>query len=141
MAAASITHTGPRTAAWILRGALVAGLAAIAVIHALDATGQWTDLRYLFWLYMGLIAVAAGLAVCAMRTRDPRVYLASALLAGAVMVGFVISRTVGLPGSPDDIGNWTEPLGVASMIAEAIVVVVGIAGMRLSGYAAARPAV
>jgi hypothetical protein len=36
----------------------------------------------------------------------------AAALVGAI-VAFVISRTVGLARGADDIGNWTEPLGLA----------------------------
>ena len=33
-----------------------------------------------------------------------------------------MSRTVGLPASTDDIGNWAEPLGLASLFVEGAVV-------------------
>jgi len=36
----------------------------------------------------------------------------------AALLGFVYSRTVGLPGGGDDIGNWWEPLGLASLFVE-----------------------
>jgi len=32
--------------------------------------------------------------------------------------GYILSRSIGLPHYADDIGNWTEPLGVASLIVE-----------------------
>jgi hypothetical protein len=35
-----------------------------------------------------------------------------------VLAGFVLSRTTGLPQATDDIGNWGEPLGIASMFVE-----------------------
>jgi hypothetical protein len=33
----------------------------------------------------------------------------------SAIAAFVISRTVGLPQGTDDIGNWTEPLGMTSL--------------------------
>jgi hypothetical protein len=33
----------------------------------------------------------------------------------------VLSRTTGLPGVSDDVGNWTEPLGLASLWVEGVV--------------------
>ena len=36
-------------------------------------------------------------------------------LALAVIFGYVINRTVGMPGSMGDIGNWFEPLGLLSL--------------------------
>ena len=38
---------------------------------------------------------------------------------GLAILGYVISRTIGLPQIGDDIGNWLEPLGVVAVIAEA----------------------
>ena len=40
-------------------------------------------------------------------------------LALAVIFGYVINRTVGMPGSMGDIGNWFEPLGLLSLGVEA----------------------
>jgi hypothetical protein len=37
------------------------------------------------------------------------------------MLCFVLSRTTGLPGATRDIGNWAEPLGLAALMAEALV--------------------
>jgi hypothetical protein len=39
---------------------------------------------------------------------------------------YIISRTVGLAGVSDDIGNWKEPLGLISMSTEACLVLLGI---------------
>jgi hypothetical protein len=44
------------------------------------------------------------------------------------VAGYVLSRTTGLPGATDDIGSWTEPLGLASLFVEGALVAV-------SGYA------
>ena len=41
-----------------------------------------------------------------------------AVLPALVIVGYVLSRTTGLPQSSDDIGNWSEPLGMASLFVE-----------------------
>jgi len=50
---------------------------------------------------------------------------ASAGLSAAVLLGFVINRTVGMPNAMDDIGNWTEPLGMISLLIEAAVIWIG----------------
>jgi hypothetical protein len=49
-------------------------------------------------------------------------WTASGSLAATVIVGYVLSRTTGLPSSTDDIGNWGEPLGIASLFVEASLV-------------------
>jgi hypothetical protein len=35
-------------------------------------------------------------------------------------VGYVLSRTVGVPGLPAEPDAWLEPLGVASVVAEVV---------------------
>jgi hypothetical protein len=101
-----------------VRGTLAIGLAGIAVIHAVDSVGKWTEARYMFWMYMALIASSiAGLAA-------------------VVFAAFVVDRTLGMPGATGDIGNWTEPLGLASLVVEGLVVAVGVAGLRTAGAVA-----
>jgi len=38
-----------------------------------------------------------------------------------------VARTIGLPGGAGDIGNWTEPLGLASLLVEGSLVVLAAA--------------
>jgi hypothetical protein len=45
-----------------------------------------------------------------------------------VFAGYVINRTVGLPQATDDIGNWTEPLGLASLLVEGFVIAIAVGG-------------
>ena len=48
----------------------------------------------------------------------------------AVIVGYAISRTTGMPGAMDDVGNWLEPLGLASLFVEGTVVVFALPALR-----------
>jgi hypothetical protein len=41
---------------------------------------------------------------------------------GSAIAGYVVSRTTGLPNATGDVGNWGEPLGVASLFVEGTVV-------------------
>lgn len=43
------------------------------------------------------------------------------------MTGYILTRTVGLPGSTGDIGNWPEPLAVWAMLSELAVVALAVA--------------
>jgi hypothetical protein len=43
------------------------------------------------------------------------------LVAGGAFVGYVVSRTVGLPGLPVE-EEWLEPLGLLSVLVEALFV-------------------
>ena len=70
---------------------------------------------------------SVGTAAVLLRRSDPRAWAAAALLSGGTIFAFVLSRTVGLPQGADDIGNWTEPLGMASLFVEGSVVALSAA--------------
>lgn len=98
------------------------GLAAIAVIHLLDLAGKLRETPYLGVLYiLGPIATSLLAAVLLVGFRNRLGWPLAGAISLATAVGYVLSRTTGLPNAGDDIGNWTEPLGVASLIAEGFV--------------------
>lgn len=102
--------------------ATIVGLAGIAAIHLMDLPGKFTETPYLAWAYMAMIGAAVVLIERVVRNAKPIDFLASAGLAASVLVGFVINRSVGMPGAMGDIGNWFEPLGFLSMFVEGFTV-------------------
>src|SRR3954471_10726318 len=99
------------------------GLLGIALIHLLDVVGKFAETPYLGWMYVGAIAASIGLAAwLVVRGSSRLAWAATGGLALAILIGFVLSRTTGLPNATDDIGNWTEGLGMASMFVEGGVV-------------------
>jgi uncharacterized membrane protein YfcA len=77
--------------------------------------GSYTGLLYLA-NFVGALAAATGIY------REKRWGWALGLLVAAgAFVGYVVSRTVGLPGLPVET-EWLEPLGVLSLIVEALFV-------------------
>ncbi|HEX4518861.1 MAG TPA: hypothetical protein VH063_04680 [Gaiellaceae bacterium] len=130
----------------VTRSLAIVGLAAVALIHLLDAHDTFVETPYKGWLYVALIAACLGSAVTLARRNDRRAWWAALLLPLGAMLGFVYSRTVGLPGGADDIGNWWETLGLASLFVEGAVVVLSsavlAAGAELTALAPEpRPAV
>jgi hypothetical protein len=104
------------------RAVAAVGLAGVALIHLLDAPGKFSETPYMGWMYVGLMAaclvVAADLVV-----RGSRLAWAGAVaLPLSALVGFTLTRTVGLPQAHGDIGNWSEPLGLASLFVEGTLV-------------------
>src|SRR5262249_41613045 len=95
------------------------GLCGMALIHAIDAPGHFggSD-SYVGVMSLGLIIASLGLAGALIRGGDKRIWAAATALTVSVIVGYVLSRTTGLPSSTDDIGNWGEPLGIASLFVE-----------------------
>jgi hypothetical protein len=102
----------------VARAVGVVGLLGMALVHLLDVTGKFSETPYLGWMYVGLMVAAVALAVVLVFSGDRRAWLATGALSAAVLLGFVLSRTSGLPGATDDIGNWSEPLGLASLFIE-----------------------
>jgi hypothetical protein len=43
-------------------------------------------------------------------------------LAAVILLCYVVSRSVGLPGFTDDVGEWAEAPGLASMVIEGLLV-------------------
>ncbi|QIY74482.1 hypothetical protein HEP84_40640 [Streptomyces sp. RLB1-33] len=111
------------------RAVTALGLLGIALIHLLDLPGKLKETPYLGAAYIVLIVASVAVAEYLMRRHDRRAWLAATALAAAVLLGYVVNRSVGLPGAMDDIGNWLEPLGLASMFVEAVVVVLGLSGL------------
>lgn len=102
----------------LLRGAAVLGLASIALIHLLDLPNQIQEVPYLGLAYLGLIAGYLATAALMIRSGSRPAWILAAALSAATLLGYVMSRTTGLPGDAADIGNWLEPLGLASMFVE-----------------------
>jgi hypothetical protein len=121
----------------ITRGVAVVGLAGVALIHLIDAPGKFTETPYMGWMYVGLIASCLVVAALLIRHGDRRAWAAALVLPALVLVGFVLSRTTGLPQAHDDVGNWGEPLGIASMFVEGSLI--ALAGGVLAGQFAFAP--
>jgi hypothetical protein len=109
----------------------VVGLAGIGLIHLLDSVDTYHETRWLFWAYVLLMAGTVVASAALLHQPEPRWFALALLLAVAPLVGYVLSRTTGLPGADDDVGNWTEPLGLASLWVEGAVA-------ATAGYALAR---
>jgi hypothetical protein len=113
----------------VARAVGVLGLVGIAIIHLIDSVGTFSETRYIFWLYVALIVGCVALAVALLFARrvDPALaWSAVVILALAPLIGFILSRSTGLPADGDDIGNWSEPLGLVSMFVETLVVALGV---------------
>ncbi len=101
---------------------------AVAVVHVIDQGGLTglKDPAYLGYGYRVLELAALGCAVLLFtRARAAGWVLALGVSVGP-LVGIILSRSVGLPDATDDIGNWSEPLGVLAMICETALLVLTV---------------
>lgn len=114
----------------------IVGLAAIAAVHVMDLPGKFAETPYLAWGYIGVIAAAAILIERIANGARRQDFVIAALLSAAVLLGFIVNRTVGMPGATGDIGNWFEPLGLLSMFVESFTL--GQSVLALKALAKAR---
>ena len=108
----------------LLSRVLGAGLAlGVAYIHVKDQGGFPGD-KAPHYVGVGYyILEAAGLLAAILLLAGPgkhtvKAWLLAIGVAVGPIVGFVLSRGPGLPNYTDDKGNWTETLGVVSLIVE-----------------------
>ena len=114
------------------------GLMAVGIIHALEIQGQLSGAA---WLTAGFAALAIAGPACALwlLVRPGWLpWLAAGWICLSAALGYVLTRSVAMPGDPGDVGNWLEPLGVAALITEGIVVVLA-ALVLLDEFMPARP--
>lgn len=120
----------------VARAVAVVGLAGVALIHVIDGIDKFAETPYMGWMYIGLILGAIGTAAALIWGNVREAWIAALLIPLSAMVGFILTRTVGLPQATGDIGNWSEPLGVASLFVEACLVLVS--GAALTALAPVR---
>jgi hypothetical protein len=114
------------------RATVALGLIGLALIHVIDAVGKYSETRYLFWMYVGLILSSVALAGALLFTRSRLALPAAIALVATALAGFLLNRTVGLPNATGDIGNWTEPIGLANMFVEGTILFVAIPAYLLA---------
>jgi hypothetical protein len=118
------------------RAVAVVGLLGVGLIHLLDSIGKYSETPYIFWMYVALILATVAVSGALLHRESRLAWAAAGALPLSALVGFVLSRTTGLPSANGDVGNWTEPLGLASMFVEACLVL--LAGYRLAMLSGAR---
>jgi hypothetical protein len=94
----------------------------VGVIHLYDAPSSFGDAQY-----KGVLFVANGVgalvsAIGIYRGVRRWGWILGLLVAGGALLGYVISRTVGLPGMTPE--EWLEPLGVLACVAELAFIIV-----------------
>jgi hypothetical protein len=108
----------------LARAVAIGGLVAVALIHMLQLPAALAAAGYVGGLFIAAAIACLVIAAVLTRTSDDRAWAAAGGLAALILLGYVLSRSVGLPGFTEDIGEWSERLGLASMVAEGLLVCV-----------------
>ena len=56
-------------------------------------------------------------------------WLGALLVAAGPFAGYLLTRSVGLPGDHDDVGNWADPLGTVSLVVEGALILLAVTGV------------
>jgi hypothetical protein len=109
-----------------VRAAAAIGLMAVGVIHVLEIQGQLSGAAWLTagFVLLGIVAPIVGLWLLA--RPSPAAWQVGALVCVSAFAGYVLTRSVPVPGDKGDVGNWLEPLGVVALITEAIVTILAV---------------
>lgn len=110
------TNDGHKPSFQVLALAL---LGVIAWVHFKDIPGKLTETDYLGWSYILLVAGCAAAGAWLLSSHWRSGYVLGALISLGAIVGFVLTRTTGLPHATGDIGNWSELSGIIALVSEA----------------------
>jgi hypothetical protein len=91
----------------------------VGLVHVQDQGGFLGDVTPL-WIALGYYSIEVGAVVTiAFIIRQKTAgWLLAALVSIGPFIAYILSRTVGLPGDPGDVGNWGYMLGTVSLVVE-----------------------
>jgi hypothetical protein len=109
-----------------VRASAAIGLITVGIIHVLEIQGQLSGAA---WLAAGFVLLAACAPVAGLwllaRPSSPA-WGFSGLVCFLAAAGYILTRSVPVPGDKGDRGNWLEPLGVAALFTEVIVTLLAV---------------
>ncbi|MED7827937.1 hypothetical protein [Streptomyces chiangmaiensis] len=100
----------------------------MAAIHIVDQGGiTATRDPYYIGVAYHVLEIAAVITAVLLLAGLPRPgWLLAAGVAAGPLLGYILTRGPGLPGAGDDIGNWTEPLGLVSLAVEGLLLLLSV---------------
>lgn len=106
------------------KGAGIVLILTSGIIHLIDGPENYGEMAYIGVLFF--VATAASLVAAWGIANDRRWgWTLGAAVAGATLVGYLLSRTVGIPGKHEaSLEAFLEPMGVLSVIVEVAFLIV-----------------
>lgn len=125
----------PKASPW--RWVLAPAAAVAAAAHIPVIAPHLDEAPYMGALFIVLTVGCAVLAAAALTRDSAAIYALAILTCGLAIIGYIATRVVAFPELSDDVGDWLEPLGVVSILAEAVVVTAATNALR--GHRAQAP--
>jgi hypothetical protein len=127
--------TTPDQTSDVIRWGIIALLLVAALAHIPVVPDHLREAPYMGVLFI-LFSLAAFAVATVLAARPSRVwYLVAVVLSVAAVAAYVATRLIAFPELADDVGAWTEPLGLVSISAESLAAVLGLAALRQPGTA------
>lgn len=120
----------PIRSPWRLLAAI--GAVTEAAAHIPVTEQHLTEAPYIGVGFVLLTVAGFLLAVLLLTADTPVVWTSTLVVSALALLGYLLSRSVGLPQIHDDIGNWTDPLGEVAIIGDAIMLLTALASRRSS---------
>ena len=116
----------------------IAGLIAVAAIHLGQVVSTVKQTPYLGTLFVLLVAGCVALAGILLRSDRAEAWAAVAVINALAVGGYVFTRTLSTFVDNQDVGNWSENLGMVALLVEAVLILVSLHALR--GHPARRHA-
>lgn len=118
-----VDGTAERSPVRLIAAAAAAGM---AVAHIPVAKQHLSEAPYIGIGFV-LLTIAGLMLVQLLLNRDTvAVWTAALVVSALALLGYLLSRTVGLPQITDDIGNWSDPLGVVAIVSETVLLLAAV---------------
>jgi len=111
------------------RWPLAAATAVTAAAHLPVIGPHLREAPYMGGEFIVLTLACLALGLAALTCDSPAVYALTVATCGLAIGGYAATRLTAFPYLADDVGNWLEPLGVVSVMAETLAVVAATAGL------------
>ena len=118
----------PRHSPW--RWLLASATAAAALAHLPEIAPHLKQAPYLGEEFIVLTAACLLLGAAALVCDSAAIYALTILTCALAIAGYLATRLIPFPLLQDDVGNWREPLGVVSILAEGFAVLTAIIALR-----------
>jgi hypothetical protein len=113
-----------------IRWVVIALLFVASAAHLPVIPEHLEEAPYMGVLFIAFTLAAFGVATGMAASPSRSWYLMTIGLCTAAVAAYVATRLVAFPQLADDVGAWTEPLGIVSICAESAAVVLSVLAVR-----------
>jgi len=109
-----------------VRASAAIGLITVGIIHVLEIQGQLSGAAWLTAGFALLAACAPVAGLWLLARPSSAAWGFSGLVCFLAAAGYILTRSVPVPGDTGDRGDWLDPLGVAALFTEGIVTILAV---------------